>query len=126
MPMVRDVVIKKKRKVVKAYADGAYDSRRNFNLLDEYGIEEPAIRLKKGASTLSHGSRLRRQEMLLLNRVGYEGWKKLKEYGKRWMAEIVFSAFKGIFGDTPMARRFLSQKAEVALKVMLYNKFMSF
>lgn len=60
IPMVRDVVIKKKRKVVKAYADGAYDSRRNFNLLDEYGIEEPAIRLKKGASTLSHGSPLRR------------------------------------------------------------------
>ena len=123
VPMVREVA--RKRRVAKVYADGAYDSRRNFNLLDGYGIE-PAIRLKKGASTLAHGSPLRRQEVLLLNRVGYEGWKKLKDYGKRWMAEIVFSAFKGVLGDTLRARRFLGQKAEDALKVMLYNRFMSF
>ena len=123
VPMVREVA--RKRKVAKAYADGAYDSRKNFNLLHGYGIE-PAIRLKKGASTLARGSPLRRQEVLLLNRVGYEGWKRLKDYGKRWMAEIVFSAFKGVLGDTLRARRFLSQKAEVALKVALYNRFMSF
>ena len=123
VPMVREVA--KKRKVAKAYADGAYDSRKSFNLLKEHGIE-PAIRLRRGASTLSHGSPLRRQEVLLLNRVGYEGWKRLKDYGKRWMAEIVFSAFKGVLGDALMARRFLGQKAEVTLKVMLYNRFMSF
>ena len=75
---------------------------------------------------LAHGSPLRRQEVLLLNRLGYEGWKRLKDYGKRWMAEIVFAAFKGVLGGTLRSKRFLSQKAEVALKVMLYNRFMSF
>jgi len=123
VPMVREVT--RKRRVAKVYADAAYDSRRNFNLLREHGIE-PAIKVKKGASTLALGSPLRRQEVLLLNRVGYEGWKTMKDYGKRWMAEVVFSAFKAVLGGTLMARRFLSQKAEVTLKVMLYNRFMSF
>jgi hypothetical protein len=50
----------------------------------------------------------------------------VKEYGKRWMVEIVFSAFKRVLGDTLTSRTFLAQKAEATLKVMLYNKFMSF
>ena len=43
-----------------------------------------------------------------------------------WLAEVVFSAFRAVMGGTLMARRFLSQKAEVTLKVLLYNRFMSF
>jgi hypothetical protein len=82
--------------------------------------------VKRGATTLASGSPLRRQEVLLVNRLGYEGWKALKDYGKRWMVEVVFSAFKAVMGGTLMAKRFLSQKAEVTLKVMLYNRFMSF
>ena len=121
VPMVREVA--RKRKVAEAYADGAYDSRKlqppqriwdRASHQAEEGSEHPLARLP-----------LRRQEVLLLNRVGYDGWKTLKDYGKTWMAEIVFSAFKGVLGGALMARRFLSQKAEVALKVMLYNRFMS-
>ena len=122
VPMVKEVA--RKRKVAKVYADAAYDSRRNFNLLQERGIE-PAIKVKRGATTLALGSPLRRREVLLVNRLGYEGWKALKDYGKRWMAEVVFSAFKAVMGGTLMAKSFLSQKAEVTLKVMLYNRFMS-
>ena len=83
-PIIKEVA--RKRRVAKVFANGAYDSRENFNLLQDYGIE-PAIRLKRGSSTLAHGSPLRRQEVLLLNRLEDEGWKRLKEYGKRWMAE---------------------------------------
>ena len=117
--------VAKKKRIVKAYADAAYDSRTNFNVLDEYGIE-PAIKLKRSATTKSKGSPLRRQEVILIKRTGYEGWKRLKDYGKRWMAEVVFAAFKKVLGDRLLSRRFLSQKAEATLKVMLYNKFMSF
>ncbi len=123
VPMVREVA--RKRKVAKAYADSAYDSRSNFNLLREIGAE-PAIKLRKNASEKAKWSPLRKEEAMLTHRVGYEEWKRLKDYGKRWMAEIVFSAFKRVLGDTLMARGFLAQKAEVALKVMLYNRFMSF
>lgn len=123
VPMVKEVA--KKRKVVKAYADAAYDSRRNFNLLKEIGAE-PAIKLRKNASLKRMGSMLRQREAIMMDALGYEGWKRVKEYGKRWMVEIVFSAFKRVLGDTLTSRTFLSQKAEATLKVMLYNRFMSF
>ncbi|MDG6940989.1 MAG: IS5 family transposase, partial [Nitrososphaerota archaeon] len=119
VPMVREVA--RKRRVARAYADSAYDSRRNFPM-HERGID-PAIKLRKNASEKAKWSPLRKDEAILVRRVGYEKWKELKGYGKRWMAEIVFSAFKRVLGDTLMARRFLSQKAEATLKVVLYNRF---
>src|SRR5438093_3805932 len=72
VPMVREVA--RKKRIAKASADAAYDSRRNFNLLRERGIE-PAIKLKRGSNTMSLGSPLRRREVVLLKGVGYEGWK---------------------------------------------------
>jgi hypothetical protein len=122
VPMVREV--SKKRKVAKVYADAAYDARSNFNLLREIGAE-PAIKLRKNASLKLMGSRSRRDEAMLLDALGYEGWKSVKDYGKRWLVEITFSAFKRVLGETLRARRFLSQKAEASLKVMLYNRFLS-
>jgi DDE family transposase len=122
VPLVKEV--SKKRKVAKAYADAAYDARKNFNTLDEIGAE-PAIKLKKGASTKALGSPLRRQEAIMLDALGHDGWKAVKDYGQRWLVEIVFSAFKRVLGETLRSRSFLSQKAEASLKVMLYNRFLS-
>lgn len=122
IPLVREV--SSKRKVARAYADTAYDARKNFNLLHEEGIE-PAIKLRKNARTRSLGSPLRREEAVLVKKLGYEGWKELKDYGKRWIVEIVFSSFKRVLGDVLRSRRFLSQKVEASLKVMLYNRFLS-
>lgn len=123
VPMVKEVT--KKRRIVKAYADAAYDSRANFNLLREIGAE-PAIKLRKNASLKAMGSWLRAQEATLFDALGYEGWKSVKDYGKRWIVEIVFSAFKRVLGETLMSKSFLGQKAEATLKVILYNRFMSF
>ncbi len=122
VPMVKEVA--KKRKVAKVYADAAYDARANFNLLREVGAE-PAIKLRKNASLRLMGSRMRRDEAIMLDALGYEGWKSVKDYGKRWLVEMTFSAFKRVLGETLRARRFLSQKVEASLKVMLYNRFMS-
>ena len=122
VPMVKEVA--KKRKVAKVYGDTAYDARKNFNLLGEMGAE-PAIKLRKNASFKLMGSRARKDEAMLLDALGYEGWREVREYGKRWLVEITFSAFKRVLGETLRARRFLSQKAEASLKVMLYNKFLS-
>jgi hypothetical protein len=96
--------------------------RRNFNLLDQLEIE-PAIKIRKNARTLSRGSPLRREETLLMKKLGFKRWKKLKDYGKRWMAEIVFSSFKRVLGEALRSKKFLFQKAEASLKIMLYNKF---
>jgi hypothetical protein len=59
-----------------------------------------------------------------MKKLGLEGWKKLKNYGKRWIAEIVFSSFKRVLGESLHSRKFLCQKAEASFKVRLYNKFM--
>jgi hypothetical protein len=115
---------KKKTKIEKAYGDSAYDSRKNFNILKEKGIE-PAIKLRKNARTRSRGSPLRREEAVLTKKLGLEGWKELKDYGQRWIVEIIFSSFKRVLGEALHSKKFVSQKAEASLKVMLYNKFLS-
>jgi len=122
VPMVREV--SRKRKVVKVYADASYDARKNFNLLKEIDAE-PAIKLRKNASLKRMGSELRQQEAILCDALGYEGWKDVREYGKRWLVEIVFSSFKRVLGEALRGRRFVSQKVEASLKVMLYNRFLS-
>jgi hypothetical protein len=34
-----------------------------------------------------------------MKKLGLDGWKKLKDYGQRWMAEIVFYSFKTVLGE---------------------------
>ena len=110
--------------VDKVYGDKAYDDRKNFNILDDINAE-PAISIRKNASTTSKGCPLRRDEVFLLKKLGYEGWKQLKDTGRRWIAEIVFSSIKRVLGEDLLSKKFCAQKVEAGLKVMLYNKFIS-
>jgi len=107
------------------YGDRAYDNKRNnFNLLDKINAE-PAIKIRKNASARSKGCPLRRDEVLLIRKLGYDGWKVLKDAGRRWIAEIVFSAIKRVFGEDLLSKKFSAQKIEAGLKIMLYNKYMA-
>jgi hypothetical protein len=106
------------------YADKAHDNRRSFNLLDDLNIE-PAINIRKNASIKTKGCPLRRDEVLLIKKLGYEGWRQLKDTGKRWIAEIVFSSIKRVFGEDLLSKKFKAQKVEAGLKVMLYNRFVT-
>ena len=106
------------------YADKAHDNRRSFNLLDDLNIE-PAINIRKNASIKTKGCPLRRDEVLLIKKLGYEGWRQLKDTGKRWIAEIVFSSIKRVLGEDLLSKKFKTQKVEAGLKVMLYNRFVT-
>ena len=121
-PLVRES--SKKYNIDKVYADKAHDNRRNFTLLDKLDVE-PAIEIRNNASTRSAGCRLRREEVLLIKKFGYQGWKQLKDAGRRWIAEIVFSSIKRVLGEDLFSKKFSAQKVEAGLKIMLYNKFMS-
>jgi hypothetical protein len=121
-PLVREAA--KKYDIEKLHADKAHDNRRNFNLLDELDVE-PAIEIRNNASTRSGGCQLRREEVLLIKKLGYEGWKRIKDAGRRWIAEIVFSSIKRVLGEDLLSRKFSTQKVEAGLKVMLYNRFIS-
>jgi len=68
-PPVREAA--EKYDIKKLHADKAHDSRRNFNLLDELDVE-PAIEIRNNASTRSGGCRLRREEVLLIKKLGYQ------------------------------------------------------
>jgi hypothetical protein len=52
-------------------------------------------------------------------------WNQLKDAGKRWIAEIIFSSIKRFLGEDLLSKKICAQKVEAGLKVMLYNKFIS-
>jgi len=119
-PMIRE--LSEGYSIDKAYADKAHDNRRSFNLLDNLNIE-PAIQIRKNASIKTKGCPLRRDEVLLIRELGYERWKQLKDAGRRWIVEIVFSSLKRVLGEDLLSKKFKAQEVEAGLKVMLYNKF---
>ena len=121
-PLVKESA--KRHDIDKVYGDKAYDNRKNFNILDDMNAE-PAISIRKNASTSSKGCPLRRDEVFLVKKLGYEGWKQLKDTGRRWIPEIVFSSIKRVLGEDLLSKKFSAQKVEVGLKVMLYNQFMN-
>lgn len=121
-PLVKEAA--KKCEIDRVHGDKAYDDRKNFNLLDDINTE-PAIQIRKNASTRTKGCPLRRDEVTIIKQLGYEGWKQLKGAGRRWIVEIVFSAIKRVLGEDLLSKKFSSQKVEAGLKVMLYNQFMS-
>lgn len=69
----------KRHYIDKVYGDKAYDNnRKNFNILDDINAE-PAISIRKNASTRSKGCPLRKDEVLLIKKLRYDGWKQLKD-----------------------------------------------
>ena len=48
---------------------------------------------------------------------------KEKRYGRRWIAETVFSSIKRMFGEYTSATRFQNMVKEMMMKVSLYDLF---
>jgi hypothetical protein len=110
-----------KNDIDRAYADGAYDSRANFNLLESTGID-PVIKVRKNASRKAKGSYVRK-ESVIAQQTDFEGWKKEKKYGDRWAVEGAYSSIKRIFGEYVSAKKFVNMAKEMGTKVSLYNLF---
>jgi hypothetical protein len=119
-PLVLEAVAK--NDVERAYGDGAYDSRANFNLLASNGID-PAIKVRKNASRKAKGS-YARKESVIAQQTDFDGWKEEKGYGDRWAVEGAYSCIKRIFGEYVSAKKFVNMAKEMATKVSLYNLFM--
>ena len=122
IPMIKE--ISKHHNIRKTYADKAYDSTVNFNLLDKMHIE-PVISIRKNANDKTRNCKSRNELVHLIQKIGYEKYKQLKNTGQRWIAEVVFSSLKRVLGEHLLSRKFSMQKAETVLKIMLYNKFIS-
>jgi hypothetical protein len=111
-----------KNDVERAYMDGAYDRRANFDLLASHGID-PAIKVRRNASRNAKGCYARKVEVIA-QQTDFEAWKKEKHYGDRWAVEGAYSVIKRVFGEYVSAKKFVNMAKEMATKVSLYNMFM--
>ena len=106
--------------IKRVSADGAYDSKENFEYLDGKGIE-PAIKTRKNSSTKARGSPARARHVREMKELSYEGWRDKYRYGQRWMAESFFSGVKRTFGETTRAKSAEGMFQEVKMKFSFYN-----
>lgn len=106
-------------KIRGAFADGAYDTNANFKYLTSRQIQ-PMIRVRKNA-VVSKRNCISRNKAVMLQQ--QKDWKKEIDYGKRWIAETVFSTLKRMFGEYVSAVQFNNMVEEMMVKVSLYNLF---
>jgi hypothetical protein len=112
---------KKLIKIKSVSADGAYDSNRNFQYLQEKGIT-PGIKVRSNSIVSERNNKLRNKEVKLQSKDLLK-WKKKRKYGHRWIAETAFSTLKRTFGEHVSATRFQNMLKEMMIKVSLYNLF---
>lgn len=113
----------KNNDIGRVLADGAYDSKANFQYLSDNGIQA-AIKTRKNSTGKAMGCYPRKlvvQQQL----PDFDRWKASVSYGHRWIVESVFSAIKRIFGECVSARNYGNMVKEMMLKVSLYNMFIT-
>lgn len=107
--------------IKRVLADGAYDTRENFDFLRDEGIEA-GIKIRLNASRKTKGASIARPKAVSEhNKLGEEKWSRRYGYKKRWRSETTFSAVKRIFGETIMSRRADMMLREAMLKFVQYN-----
>ncbi len=103
VPLVQQV-LSRGVTIKRVLADGAYDSRANFDLLRRHGIEA-GIMIRKSAGrklrghTFARPCAVRERDLL-----GAWLWERRYAYSLRWMVEYVFSAVKRTLGSEVRSR----------------------
>jgi len=102
-------------------ADGAYDSKANFNFLAGEGVI-PATRVRKGSVPRGRGSRARKLAVIE-QQAKPRSWSDIHQFGYRWRVEGAFSVIKRVFGEYVKAKKFVNMTKEMAMKASIYNGF---
>lgn len=107
-------------------ADGAYDSFKNYEILEKKKIKI-TIPPKKNSKIRQHGNSKnapleRDQNIRAIRKMGRSGWKKESGYHRRSLSETAMFRFKQICGEKLSARIFESQGVEVFVKCNILNK----
>lgn len=118
----QDMILVNSENILKFLGDGLYDTKENFRLLDQLGIE-PVIKIRKNASENAGGCTPRKKQVKLYKKRGYKKWAKKKKYGLRWPStEGIFSAVKRINGETLRAHTKKGLYDEAQLKFWAYQQ----
>ncbi len=108
------------------FADGAYDGNEIFKFLADNGIL-PCIKVRKNSRFRLKKGNIIRNLSVLAQKNDVQRWKEdIVRYGKRWIAETVFSCIKKTFGEYVYSVRLKNMIQEMMLKASLYNKMISF
>jgi hypothetical protein len=116
-PLLTDIKLK------DSLMDGAYDKEEVFKFLNEKGVAMPGIKIRKNAIVKAGSERA--ESVLEFKKYGYDSWKKLHQYGKRWATESVFSAIKRIFGENVRATSKKGMFEEVSRMLNFYSIILS-
>jgi hypothetical protein len=109
----------------KVFADGgAYDSNAVFRCLADNGIL-PCIKVRRNAKVNKKTNHILRNLSVISQKENdLQRWKdSIVSYGKRWIAETVFSCIKRMFGEYVYSAKIENMVKEMMLKASLYNKF---
>jgi IS5 family transposase len=107
-------------------ADGAYDQRKCYDILDEHGAKA-AIPPRKGAKIWQHANtkaerHVRDENLRRIRKVGRKQWKQESNYHRRSLSETQVFRFKTIFGDRLQTRQIDNQFNELMLKSAILNR----
>ena len=115
-----DDLIEKGIEIGRFGGDGGFDKIDLWKYLERQGIR-PIIKPDKNArdDTIS---KWRNMNVKFLNKLGYQKWSKVLNYGKRWTAtEGIFSAIKRMFGEQLVAKSEKGMIQEAKMKVWAYK-----
>jgi Transposase DDE domain len=116
-PLLTDIKLK------DSLMDGAYDKEEVFKFLKEKGVAMPGIKIRKNAIVKAGSERA--ESVLEFKKYGYDSWKLVHRYGRRWAAESVFSAIKRIFGENVRATSKKGMFDEVGRMLNFYSIILS-
>jgi hypothetical protein len=103
----------------KIFCDGAYDNNDVFRYLSDNGIL-PYIKVRKNAKVRWKKGNFLRNLSVLDQKNDLQKWKDNSvSYGKRWIAETVFSCIKRTFGEHVYSVRPKNMIQETMLKVIV-------
>lgn len=106
-----------------ALMDGTYDKEEVFKFLKGKGANLPGIKVRKNAIVKAGSERA--ESVLQFQKYGYNSWRIVHQYGRRWAAESVFSAIKRIFGETVRATSTEQMFNEVRRTLAFYSIILS-
>ena len=85
----------------------------------------PCIKVRKNARVKKTNHIFRNLSVISQKKNGLQRWKDSVSYGKRWIAETVFSCLKRTFGEYVYSIKFKNMVKEMMIKASLYNKLIS-
>lgn len=130
--MLPELMGQVRRPVRQVSADGAYDTRPCYDVLEERAEQQGteitvAIPPRRGARLERHGNAkgrrlMRDQNIRRIREVGRQRWKEDTNYHRRSLAETTMFRMKTIFGDDLSARCIENQGTEVFIRCRILNR----